>query len=287
VAFLSLIVLLETILLLFLIPKTPSEKTPQSATQKKVSVEAKVQTKKISEPKKEIVPVIIPKTASRKVKGKIAIIIDDWGYSTSNLDILSQIKLPLTVAILPFSNYSREVAEFAHKHNYEVIIHMPMEPDDKEKVDLEPNTLMISMDEDTIIRIIGESLKKVPYAKGVNNHMGSLATQNPVFITTVFNELKNNNLYFLDSYVVSNTVCYDVSRSVGIKFARRSVFLDNDSSLSYIRGQLMKLAQESEETGQAIGIGHDRRNTLKVLKEVLPQLAQQGYKFVFVSEITK
>jgi len=49
----------------------------------------------------------------------------------------------------------------------------------------------------------------------------------------------------------------------------------------------MKLVKEVDEMGQAIGIGHDRKNTLKVLKEQLPRLAEEGYQFVFVSEVVK
>jgi len=39
--------------------------------------------------------------------------------------------------------------------------------------------------------------------------------------------------------------------------------------------------------GHAIGIGHDRKVTLEVLKEVMPELDREGFKFVFVSELVK
>jgi polysaccharide deacetylase 2 family uncharacterized protein YibQ len=39
--------------------------------------------------------------------------------------------------------------------------------------------------------------------------------------------------------------------------------------------------------GQAIGIGHDRKITLEVLKEVMPSIEKEGYKFVFVSELIR
>jgi polysaccharide deacetylase 2 family uncharacterized protein YibQ len=43
----------------------------------------------------------------------------------------------------------------------------------------------------------------------------------------------------------------------------------------------------ADEKGWAIGIGHDRRNTLEVLKEEMPKLEKEGYKFVYVSELVK
>jgi polysaccharide deacetylase 2 family uncharacterized protein YibQ len=39
--------------------------------------------------------------------------------------------------------------------------------------------------------------------------------------------------------------------------------------------------------GSAVGIGHDRKITLEVLRDVMPQLAKEGYKLVFVSELAQ
>jgi polysaccharide deacetylase 2 family uncharacterized protein YibQ len=43
----------------------------------------------------------IPVKKVRLIRGWIAIVIDDWGYSLNNLAIIEQIKQPLTCAILP------------------------------------------------------------------------------------------------------------------------------------------------------------------------------------------
>lgn len=298
VVILTLIVIFETTLLLFLLPS--KKVTKPSLVTKKPAVAVKKTTSKAYErkyliKKQKQTPVarlnFIPKipkiTVPTKIKGKIAIVIDDWGYSTNNLDTLSQIQYPLTLAILPFRDYSRKIADFAHLHNYEVIIHMPMEPEYKEKVDLEPQTLMTSMNESTIKKILNDAFKDIPYAKGVNNHMGSLATQDEDFIETVFNELKKKNYYFLDSLATAKSVGYKISKKIGIKFTKRSIFLDNEPKPDYIKNQLMELAKKAEEDGQAIGIGHDRDDTLNALKKEIPKLAKEGYEFVFVSELAE
>ena len=285
VVLLSLIVLFETILLLFLLPQRIPTKVIKDISKKEVKVKARESRGKPSAKKPPFK--ITKKRPPKKIRGEIAIVLDDWGYNKNNLSILREIKFPLTIAILPFRYYSREIAEFGHKHNFEILIHMPMEPEDKESIGLEPKTLMVYMDDQIIKTILREAFDNIPYAKGVNNHMGSFATRDEKFITTVFRELKRNNLYFLDSLVISNSVCRDISRRVGIKFAERSIFLDNKSNVEYIRGQLMELVGEVDRKGRAIGIGHDRKNTLKVLKEVMPQLSKQGYKFVYVSEIVE
>jgi polysaccharide deacetylase 2 family uncharacterized protein YibQ len=287
VIILTLIILFESTIILSLITKRSPAKSVA-----KVRVETKKIIPKAPQP---IIPIIGVKklppveteAVPQKIKGEIAIVIDDWGYSRNNLDLLREINFPLTLAVLPFRDYSKQIAAFGYENNYEIIVHMPMEPEDSRVVNLEPKTLMIYMTRGIIDSILDEAFEEIRYAKGVNNHMGSLATQNKSFMTTVFRNLKKRNAYFLDSYVISDSVADLVSKEVGIKFAQRAVFIDNELEPEYIRSQLNKLARESEEYGKAIGICHEKEGTLLLLKEELPRLARRGYKFVYVSDVVK
>ena len=219
------------------------------------------------------------------LKGKIAIVLDDWGYNMNNLDMLEEIKYPLTTSVLPDLNYSKAVAEELHRRGFEIILHLPMEP--YEKYRLEKNTVMISWDEVKIRDIIVQDLANIVYAKGVSNHMGSLATEDLRTMEIIFKELKKRHLFFLDSLVSSKSICFDLARKMGIGFIKRNVFLDNQEEPGYIRSQINKLKMKARIYGQAIGIGHDRKITLEILKEVMPTLEKEGYKFVFVSELIK
>ena len=218
-------------------------------------------------------------------KGKIAIVLDDWGYSLKNLGILEGIKYPLTLSVLPRLNYSAQVAGDLAKRGYEVILHLPMEP--YERFRLEQNTILVSMGEQSIRQIIKEDLFSILSARGVSNHMGSRATSDTRTMSAVFKELKKRNLYFLDSLVSPKSVCGQLAKDLGLDFARRDIFLDNQQDPAYIKGQIYKLKALARMRGEAIGIGHDRKATLEVLKEVMPQLENEGYKFVYVSELVK
>ncbi|TRZ94120.1 divergent polysaccharide deacetylase family protein [bacterium] len=218
-------------------------------------------------------------------KPKIAIVLDDWGYNLHNLKIAEEIKQPLTMSVLPNLDYSRTVCEELHKRGFEIILHLPMEP--HEKINLEKNTIMVSMDQDTIRNVINSDLTNVLYASGVSNHMGSAATENSATMTVVFKELKKKKLYFLDSFVSSHSVCHNLARKIKLRFARRDIFLDNQENASYIKNQISKLKSKAKIYGQAIGIGHDHKVTLEVLKEVLPKLEKEGYQFVYLSELVR
>lgn len=231
-------------------------------------------------PKREIAK--ISRTAP-SVTGKIAIVLDDWGYGLGNLAVLKQLRYPLTLAVLPNLPHTQTICQQARRLKIEVILHLPLEP--KEKIRLEQNTILVSMDEKTIRNILFQDLDSIAYAKGVSNHMGSTATKDERTMSVVFNELKKKGLYFLDSYVSLDSVCPELAQKMKIGFAKRNIFLDNQNDPEYIRGQIYKLKLAAKANGLAIGIGHDRKATLQVLKEMMPELKKEGYKFVRVSEL--
>ena len=74
-------------------------------------------------------------------------------------------------------------------------------------------------------------------------------------------------------------------RSIGVPTGRRHVFLDNDSSIVNISTQLNKLVSVARKRGMAVGIGHARPNTLKVLKGEIPNLLAAGFQFEFASRV--
>lgn len=222
---------------------------------------------------------------TRLVRGKIAIVLDDWGYSTKHLPIIAQIKQPLTCALLPGLKNSQSVMQALNSFGFEIILHLPMEP--KEKYGLEKNTITVGMSSAQIENILRQDLSSIRLAKGVSNHMGSRVTEDLTTSTILMQQIKKHRLYFFDSFVTSRSVCPVVAKKINLKFAKRNIFLDNQNNFAYIKGQLLKLKALAAKQGLAIGIGHDRKNTLLVLKEMLPQLQAQGYEFIFLSQVVE
>ncbi|MFA5099613.1 MAG: divergent polysaccharide deacetylase family protein [Candidatus Omnitrophota bacterium] len=218
-------------------------------------------------------------------KGNIAIVLDDWGYNLSNLPVIEQIPYPLTLSVLPNLPYSLKVANALHERGFEIILHLPMEP--LQKVKLEKNTILTTMDSQTIKSIIENNLSTFPYIRGISNHMGSRATEDNRTMQIVMSILKNKNLYFLDSFVTSRSVAKFESFRSGVSFVKRDIFLDNQADPAYIKQQLSKLMSQARQNGYAVGIGHDRKTTLEVLQQVMPEIVKEGYRFVYLSDMVK
>jgi polysaccharide deacetylase 2 family uncharacterized protein YibQ len=118
--------------------------------------------------------------------------------------------------------------------------------------------------------------------------MGSKVTRDKRIMAIVFKELKKRGLYFLDSFVIPESICADLADKMQIPFAERDIFLDTKKKeYEYIKKQVSKLKAKANLEGQAIGIGHDHKVTLEVLAELMPEIEKEGYKFVFVSELVR
>lgn len=217
--------------------------------------------------------------------GKIAIIIDDTGYSMNDCATLSQLSAPVTVSVLPHLRYSQEIAHCAHTQGKEVMLHLPLEP--HQNNDTYPGNYIIttSMPPSLIIQKFNDALASVPHAKGVNNHMGSKATEDTALMSLLFTQMKKNNLYFLDSRVTRKTICPQLARQRHLPFAERDVFLDNKNDRDYIEQQFRELRQTAVKHGYAIGICHARALTWEILKEQLELMTSIGYEIVPVKSL--
>ena len=215
----------------------------------------------------------------------IVLVIDDFGYRNDSVsDRFLNLPVPLTCAVLPGHSQSASIAKKAIKSGKEVIIHMPMESS-VSMTGEDEFKLKVGMTSEEIEWRLNEALKEIPEAIGINNHQGSKATTNGKVMGVVASVLKNKNKFFLDSRTSSKTVGEKTMRSVGVLTARRHIFLDNDLNIDNISKQLDKLVALSQKKGRAIGIGHVKANTLKVLEREIPILLARGFEFKFVSQV--
>ena len=238
----------------------------------------KIETRIDEEIDKKIIKDIKP-----KYKGRIGLIIDDFGYRNDDVsDGFLNLNANITFAVIPGHRYSTSFSRKAIEDGFEVIVHMPMENTGKTYGE-EEFVLMTNMDSETIERRIRNAIKQIPTAVGLNNHQGSKASADQKVMSNVARVLKEKNLFFIDSRTTVETIGEMTMELFGVPTARRNIFLDNEDDEDKILEQLNKLIKRSERVGFAIGIGHVKPKTLNVLKQQIPILKKEGYKFDFVS----
>lgn len=224
---------------------------------------------------------------SREVKGEgvVAIIIDDMGSRLSEAQQLLAIGVPLTLSVIPGLPHARQVAEYAHGHGGEVMVHLPMEPRDYPQRPLEANGLLLSQPDDEIARRVKGYFQAIPHAVGANNHMGSRFTEDRNKMAVVMGVLRQRQLFFVDSLTSDRSVAYSLARETGVKVLRRDVFLDNVQDISAIIGQLQAVAAIARRQGAAVAICHPHPATIRALARHLPVMKSSGIRFVAVSAL--
>jgi len=227
----------------------------------------------------------LPSKVAPLRRHRVALVIDDLGYNPELAEALFAIDVPLTVSILPNLPHTRAIARRAAEKGKEVILHLPMEPYDYPNAQVEEGTLLTSMDDLQIRRLIEKALEGLDGAVGANNHMGSRMVEDEMKMRVILEEMKKRGLFFMDSRTSPHSRVYDLARSMGVKTAKRHVFLDGRHTVAYIKRQLDLVAEVALENGCGIAIGHLHPTTLEALRTHLPRLAERGIQFVWLSEV--
>jgi polysaccharide deacetylase 2 family uncharacterized protein YibQ len=190
----------------------------------------------------------------------------------------------MTISVIPSLPHSQHAAKLAHKLGKEVLLHLPMEAVEPVKSDVE--MVRTGMNDRDIRDLVERYAGEIPYVSGVNNHMGSLATQDERVMKAVLSVLKRRGLFFLDSLTSGKSVAYNTAKSMGVGSARNDLFLDAETEdPGVIEKRLERLLSIARRNGSAVCIGHPKRWTLKALERSAALIEQSGVELVFVSEV--
>lgn len=225
------------------------------------------------------------KPESRKYSGKLAVIVDDCGYDMSSVRILLNTGLPLNFAVLPYKPYSSDVLEMIKSDGRVAMLHLPMEPMDRSAMSEGSSTICTDMSKDKILELTRKAINSLPGVSGVNNHQGSKATADSATMTTVLQELRNQDLFFVDSRTSSKSVARDKAVAMGVPTARNDIFLDNSSDVQAIRKQIYKAMDIAEKNGSAIAICHARPNTAKAWSMYAEEIKNTGIELVPITDL--
>lgn len=223
--------------------------------------------------------------------GKLAIIIDDFGAGRNGVKEMMSINRNLTFAVMPFSEYSREDAEAAHENGYEVIVHLPMEPNQGKRSWLGPRPILAGMKGDEVRQIVRDAFEDVPFAAGANIHMGSKASSDESIISAVLDIIKEKELYFVDSRTADHPIGKKVADVMGVRCYERNIFMDGQQPKSFVKSRLAEAADVSVKKGYAVAIGHvgieGGKITAEAIREMLPEFDRKNVELVYVSELDR
>lgn len=216
---------------------------------------------------------------------RIAIVIDDLGFSIDRARELLNLKIPISFAVLPYRAYSTEIANEASAMGRDVLLHLPMEPVDYPKQDPGEGSVFLSMSDEEIAGQVARDIEAVPHVIGVNNHMGSKFSENREKMAVVLNTVKEKKLFFLDSKTSPKTTGFSLAKEIGLRALDRNVFLDNDRDIAYTLTKLEELIEIAKKHGSAIAIGHPHPTTIAALEKMVERFESEGIEVVPISSL--
>lgn len=204
-----------------------------------------------------------------------AIVVDDIGYDRQMGERFLSLDAPLTYALLPHAPFARTFLAQARSAGHEIMLHLPMEPNEFPEVDPGPGALLSHMSPDRLIAELEANIDQIAGLKGVNNHMGSRLSASPEHMRQIFSVLKRRGLYYIDSRTSADTVAHPSARLFQIPFAQRDIFIDHHDDPRFIRSQIELLIKTAKRQGYVVGIVHPHSNSYEALKEMLPLLKRE------------
>lgn len=215
---------------------------------------------------------------------RLALIIDDIGFSRSMAQRFLEIKIPLTFSILPRLPLSSHLAESIHTHGHEIMLHQPMEPLQSD-IDPGPGALYVRDSPNRIVQTVAQNIYELPFAAGINNHMGSRFTQDSRKMMHALALLRRQKLFFIDSLTTRRSKAFSTARRLKVPSLRRDLFVDPIACAETTYRQLCRLKRCALVHGSAIGIGHPHRETAEGLRLFIKKNAHQGIELTYVSRL--
>lgn len=197
------------------------------------------------------------------VKPLMAIILDDvsFAHDVKNIRALG---FPVTMSFLPPSVRHPDSARLAQDVPH-YMVHLPLQA--KNFNHEEPDTLHVGDSmakmEDRIIKITEE----YPKVRFVNNHTGSLFTEDADSMKKLLSVLDRYGITFIDSRTTGKSVLPSLMKSRHMPYISRDVFLDHTPDLKTIKHQIAQAVKIAKKYGFVIAIGHPHKVTLQALRE--------------------
>ncbi len=190
----------------------------------------------------------------------------------------------MTFAILPRLAASEESAAWIHREDHEIMLHQPMEPRDR-GLSPGPGALYVGDEPTKISHTVEANISSVPFATGMNNHMGSRFTAAPKEMMETLQVVKDRGLFFVDSLTTGDSKGYKTARTLHLPATSRDVFLDNRVEESAILRQLHQLKAIAQRHGHAVGIGHPFAETSRAIRLFLKGLEKAEFDLVHMSDV--
>nr|WP_247884144.1 divergent polysaccharide deacetylase family protein [Azospirillum sp. OGB3] len=217
---------------------------------------------------------------------RIAIVLAEMGISgVTTGNALQKLPPTITLAFVPYADRLDNWVERARGKGHEVMLSIPMEPQDYPRNDPGPNALLSMLPPERNMERLEWSLGKAVGYIGITSTTGSKFTANPDAVNPVIAAMKARGLMVLDARANPRSVAGTLAGQAGVPRAFADRVIDRDLSRGAIDDQLAELEAIAKANGAAVGIGAPYPSTIERINLWLTGLADRGIAIVPVSAL--
>lgn len=209
----------------------------------------------------------------------LSLVIDDLGQTPQRDQRVLALPGPVALSILPDARFATQLANATHAAGKTVMLHLPMDPASG------PYAWHPEQPLSELQARLDAALKVVPHAQGLNNHMGSRMTAQPVAMAWLMLRLQQDHRFFIDSRTSAATVAATEAQKIGLASLSRDIFLDDDMRPEAVTTQFEAALKLARKQGSALMIGHPHPATLALLERELPRLHDRGFELIDVQQL--
>lgn len=214
----------------------------------------------------------------KDTRPRIGLVIADLGMAHASTQTAIQ-DLPGEVS-LAFSSLAPDLEQqvsTARVAGHEVILTVPMEPENYPLNDAGPSSLLIGLPDRENINRINRAMARAEGYVAVAPYMGDKFVTAEVKLAPVLDAVKQQQLMVLDGTMNKASLIAPLARYQRIPYARGDIVIDAAAAGTAIDAQLEALEKTAREKGQAIGIAMPYPVTFEKLKAWIATLDKKGF----------
>lgn len=217
-----------------------------------------------------------PFNANEK-RPRIALIVSDLGLARNATDVAVQ-DLPGEVT-LAFSSLVPDLDSWfakARAAGHEILLTIPMEPNNYPQNDPGPNALLLTLDDAENLVRLKRALDRIQGFIGITPYMGDKFVTSEAKMTPVMQMLRDKELLVLDHSLNGSSVIAPLARLGKMPFSRVDLKIDAAANINSVDEQLANLEKIAKEHGSAVGIALPYPVTFERLKLWIAGLDKKG-----------
>ena len=217
---------------------------------------------------------------------RVAVLVNGLGVpgAPPDGDVIKGLPPPVSVAFGAYGRSLQERVTKARADGHEVLLAIPLEPNDYPAEDPGPHTLLTTLPTDENIKRLHWLMSRYTGYVGVTNHMGAKFEATKSSLQPVLTELKQRGLIYLDDGSAGNSTAGEIANASGLDYSVAQVHIDAGSSTAEMAKALAELEAIAKAKGTAIGVANAAPATVKQIAEWAGSLESRGLVLVPVSD---